>query len=217
MKHDMRFVGILALFLLMMPGCGGRIVDWGKQHVKQGNELKKDKTLAQNYIRSFRCYDQFTLLGAFDSIWLSDDVRLAYSDLYAMKHGKNEDQKKIFLRRQLEENNHFLSFYILTPADIILGEKDSEWTVLLKIDDYTFVPTEFKTIDMAPEYKTIFGKNFNRFKVPYLIRFNAKDIENSSLVTPDTQTISLLFRTTKKEVVQAWNIDMQGKVIVMQS
>lgn len=191
------------LFLFLLPGCG-RIVDWGKESVDQGTDLCPNLCAARDQIKSSRVYDQFTLIGSFDSLWLNDMVREVYSDLYALKHGRTAEEEKIFLRRQLEENNHFISFYVISASNFVLGEKNSEWTVLLKLGEHYFVPTELKVVELAPEYAAIFGKKFNQFKTVYILRFNAKDIEDFSLIQPDTESVNLVFRTVKKEVVHSW-------------
>ena len=206
MKRDVTFLFPLFLFLLVLPGCVGRLVDWGKEKVDQGTNIKENVKVARKYIRSDRIYDQFTLVGAFDSLWLSDDVRAMYAQLYALKHGKIEEATKLSLRRQLEENNHFISFYVLSVSDVEIGEKDSDWALFLKINENNFVPIELKKVDLCPEYELIFGKKLNRFKTAYIVRFNAKDIENAPLMQSSSQAISLVFRTLKKEVVQEWNI-----------
>ena len=211
MKRDITFFLLFSFTLIALPGFG-RVIDWGKKSVDQGENIKKDLTKAKNHIVSSRIYDQFELVGSFDSLWLTDEVREAYADLYVLKRGRTEVEKKIFLRRQLEENNHFISFYMLSVADIVIGDKDSVWTVLLRIGDYNFMPTEFRSIELSSEYKSIFGKKFNRFKNAYIVRFNAKDIEDRSIIQPDTDTISLVFRTINKEAVQSWQIDKQGVV-----
>jgi len=213
MKRDAVFLFFTLSFLLFVSGCG-RVIDWGKTQIEQGQELKENIKEAKKNVRSTRTYDQFTLVGAFDSLWLSDEVREAYARLYQIKHGRTDEEKKIFLRRQLEENNHFITFYLLSATDITVGEKDSDWTVLLKIDDYNFVPTEFKTVDLSPEYKEIFGKHFTRFKTAYILQFNAKDIEDVPLISPETQEIALLFRTVNKQVLHSWSLQKSDSVIV---
>lgn len=203
-------VSLSALMILMiLPGCG-RIVDWGKGRVSQGADIKKDLKVARDHIRSNRIYDQFTLAGSFDSLWLSDAVRSSYVELYAARHGKTDEASKVFLRRQLEENNHFISFYILTVAQMPLGEANSEWTVFLKIGENIFTPVELKSIELAPEYEHILGKKLNRFKIPYLVRFNAKDIDDHTLVQPTTEKITLIFRSLAKELEQDWFVRPDG-------
>jgi len=196
--------------MMFLPGCG-RIIDWGKKSVDQGKDVENELKSAKDTISSSRIYDQFTLAGAFDTLWLNDDVRSLYSDLYAKKRGKTESEKNLILRRQLEENNHFISFYVLCPADFVLGEKDSDWTVLLRVDGNCFAPTEFKKVELSPEYKLMFGKKMNRFKIAYVLRYNAKDIEDRLLIQSSTKMVDLVFRTTKKEIVQSWEVKKQFK------
>ena len=209
MKRDIIFFLLISFTLMALSGCG-RIIDWGKKSVDQGENIKKEITKAKKHIISSRIYDQFELVGSFDSLWLTDEVREIYADLYVLKRGRTDVEKKIFLRRQLEENNHFISFYMLSVADIVIGEKDSAWTVLLRIGDYNFMPTELRSIELSSEYKFIFGKKFNRFKTAYIVHFNAKDIEDRPIIQPGTDAISLVFRTVNKETVQSWHIDKQG-------
>lgn len=204
------YISLSALILLgFLPGCG-RVIDWGKSKVAQGTDTKKDMKATREHIRSTRVYDQFTLLGTFDSLWLSDAVRNSYVELYTERHGRNDDAMNVVLRRQLEENNHFISFYVLSAVDITLGETNSDWNVFLKIDEHQFVPIELKAVDLSPEYIHIFGKKMNRFKMAYLVRFNAKDIEDQFLVQPTTPSIALVFKTVEKEIVQEWLLTTTG-------
>ena len=205
MKRDMLFLFFCTILIVLLPGCG-RIIDWGKDNFYQGCEVNKNVSAARSYIKSKRVYDQFSLVGAFDVLWLSDAVRKTYVDLYARKYGKNEEQKQVFLRRQLEENNHFITFYVLNPKNIILGEKDSYWSILLKVGDKVFTPIEQKVIDVSSEYIDIFGKKYNQFKDVYLVYFNAKDIENNFLIDKDTRCISLLFRSHDKDITLCWGV-----------
>lgn len=211
MKRDMTFLLPIILFLLILPGCGGRLIDWGKKTVDQGTNIKENIKSARTYIRSNRVYNQFTLVGGFDSLWLADDVRTKYVELYALKNGKSKEATKIFLRRQLEENNHFISFYVLSVSDVEIGEKDSDWAIFLKIGENNFVPIELKKVELCSEYELIFGKKLNRFKTAYIVRFSAKDIEDAPLMQPTTQAISLVFRTLQKEVIQEWGIGINGQ------
>src|SRR5438128_1071540 len=106
--HNVRFIFFA---LLLFPGCG-KIIDWGTQSVQQVTPLGTDRARAARYIRSIVTYDQITTKAYFDALWLSDEVREAYVDLFVTKFGKTPEQKNIFLRRQYEENNHFISFYV---------------------------------------------------------------------------------------------------------
>jgi len=194
------------IVLLLLPSCG-RVIDWGSRTFEQAPTLHSSITKAQKYIRSVTTYDQLTTRARFDVLWLSDEARMNYADLFASKFGKTEEQKKIFLRRQLEENNHFIAFYVLSLYDHPLGDSSSNWTLFLEIDGKFYAPIEIKTIEISPEYIYIFGKKYNRFKVPYSVKFDAKDINDQFLITDETEKITLHCRAIDTEVQFMWDLD----------
>lgn len=196
---------IAVVVLLLLPSCG-RIIDWGERTFVQAPSLKTSITQAQNYIRSVTMYDQLTTRARFDALWLSDNVRINYTDLFALKFGKTEEQRKVFLRRQLEENNHFITFYVLSLHEYPLGDVHSEWALFLEIDGKHYAPIEIKAVELAPEYMYIFGKKYNKFKVPYSVKFDAKDINDQFLITPETRKITLYCRSLNSEVTFVWDI-----------
>ena len=204
---------ICGLLLLSLLSSCSKLVDWGKDTFPQGEQLDVDLTPAQSYIQSVTVYDQFTTRAKFDALWLSDEVRTIYSDLYSSKYGKTEEQRKSFLRRQLEENKHFISFYILSLYEMPLGDQNSQWSVFLRIDEKNYAPMEIKSIDLSTEYVLIFGKRFNRFKVAYQCKFDAKDIDDQLLISTQTSNIALYFRSVKKETTLVWHLNQHDRVI----
>jgi len=211
MKRDIIFSVTCLLLLGLLPGCG-KIIDWAKENFDQGEPLKNKVSEARKFVRSARIYDQFELVGGFDALWLCDDLRILYSDLYALKNGKTQEQRKVFLRRQLEENNHFISFYLLGLQKTPLNEQDAIWSIFLQVGDRMFHPNEVKLIDLTPEYIEIFGKKYSKFKDPYLVYFNAKDIEDYVIIGQDIEKISLVFRTLDREATLSWNL-RKNKVV----
>jgi hypothetical protein len=207
MKVLMKVSGIYILALIvLLPSCT-RVIDWGERTFAQAPSLQAEVEQAQKYIRSVTMYDQLTTRARFDALWLSDDVRTNYANLYALKFGKTEEQKKVFLRRQLEENNHFITFYVLSLYEHPLGDSSSEWTLFLKINDKNYAPIEVKAIELSPEYIHIFGKKYNRFKVPYSIKFDAKDINEQFLITPEIKNMILYCRSLHSEVTFVWEFE----------
>jgi len=190
--------------MVLLPGCSCRIVDWAQDAFYQGRDLNDFRTVPQQFLRYITVYDQFETLGMFDAIWLAPSVRAAYSRLYSCKRGKSMDHEKAFLRRQLEENNYFIDFYVLSLYDRPLDTDDSAWTLFLEIDCERYTPTEIKAIDLEPEYKFFFGKRMSKFKVPYRVRFNANDLDNVPLIDGNTQSVSLVLRSVEKEVMLTW-------------
>lgn len=196
---------VVATILLLLPGCG-RIIDWGKSNFYQGEQVNNYRCDIKPYIRSVTIYDQFTTRAMFDALWLSDEVRLAYVDLHIARQGNNEDRKNALLRRQLEENNHYLSFYILSLHEVKLGDPYSEWTLFLRVNDEFYQPMEVKEIELPYEYQIFFGKLWNRFKVPYLVRFSANDRDDVPLITSQTESIELHMRSANKEHAFVWKL-----------
>ncbi|EKD23231.1 MAG: hypothetical protein ACD_82C00191G0002 [uncultured bacterium] len=207
MKLYIKNLLFLICSLILLPGCG-RVIDWTKSNFYQGEYIRKDDLIsdARSYIKYKRIYDQFTIVGEFDVLWLCDNVRKIYTDINCSRTGKSQEQKNLFLRRQLEENNHFVSFYVLSLNDFILGDKDSKWSINLKVGDRIFEPVRIKTMELSSEYKEIFGKRFNKFKDPYIVSFNAKDLEDKFIIGDKTEKITLLFKSIDKEFELNWDI-----------
>lgn len=204
-----RYHGVFLVLIVFLSGCG-RIIDWGKANFYQGEETKKYFAIPRQYLRSVVAYDQFMTQAVFDAIWLSDLVRTAYVDAFSARTGKSEEQKNMLLRRELEENNHYISFYVLSLYNVPLGDTNSTWSVYLAVDDVIYHPAEIKYIDLTPEFQSFFGKVCNRFKTAYHIKFDAKDVDCNAIITAQTSHIQLYFRSVKKEVYLTWNIDAQG-------
>ncbi len=204
---------VLLFFVCCLCNCG-KLVKWGESNFYQGEELPTEQPVVQQYIRSVTIYDQFTTQAIFDVLWLSDEVRSAYTDIYAVKYGKNDEQKKVFLRRQLEENKHFITFYVLSLYEVPLGDANAEWSLFLNINDENYLPIEVKSIDLMPEYIEFFGKKFTRFKVAYQVKFDALDIEDNLLFSPDVDQFSLYFRSVDKGTQLVWHMSENMNMIV---
>jgi len=197
--------GCFFIMLVGLSGCG-RVVDWGKELLPQGNSFKKDLSVAREYVHSVTAYDQLSTRATFDVLWLSDEVRSSYVRLFVDRRGKGEEQYATIVRRQLEENNFVLAFYVLCPFDITLGDADAEWMTFLRVNSAQYTPTEVKVVDLAPEYSAIFDKKISRFKQAYLVKFDARDANDVALITPTTEKLSLVFRSLRKDVTLTWQI-----------
>jgi hypothetical protein len=198
--------------IILLPSCG-RIMDWGMNSLNQGTDVEQT-IIPQQYIRSVTVYDQFTTLGMFDVLWLSDDIRTIYTDVYAMKYGKTEERKIAFLRRQLEENRRHIAFYMLCPERLGLGESKSEWGLFLQVGSHMYAPTELRKTDLDPVYQSFFGKKWNPFKIPYSVKFEAHDSQDAPILTPETPEMALIFRSTLKEVKLVWKLSDFAKEMV---
>jgi len=199
---------IIVLTMVIIPGCGGRLANWGKNAIYQGIPVNNKDGIAavQNSVRSVAVYDQFTTRALFDALLLSDQVRTEYARLRMQRLGKNDDQYNAFLRRQLEENRHYVTFYILSTHEKPLGDASSEWVVLIRVNDKNIIPAEVKSIDIPLEYQLLFGNKYSRFKVGYSVKCAVKDKEDNCIVTPETKQIALVFRSFDKQVELVWDL-----------
>jgi hypothetical protein len=196
---------ILLGFIILLPNCG-RVVDWGMSNFYQGEERKYDRSVVNQYMRSKHVYSQLTTVGMFDVLWLAPEVRTLYAQMVSNVYGKNEEKHNAFLRRQLEEARRFVSFYIISSYGLSLGDSQSQWVITLRINDTYYTPIDFKAVELPLEYKSMFGDRLNRFKLPYLIRFDARDIEDKSLLD-NANKIELVFRSVDKEAVLVWKFN----------
>jgi hypothetical protein len=202
--------GFLVIALVGLSGCG-RIIDWGKELAPQGNSFKQNLVPAREHIRSVTAYDQLSTAATFDALWLSDEVRSAYVRLFVDRRGKGEEQYATIVRRQLEENNFVIAFYVLCPFEVSLGDTEADWMVFLRVNNAQYTPTEVKVVDLAPEYRAIFDKKFTRFKQVYFVKFDARDANDAALIGASTHALSLVFRSMRKDLVLTWDL---GKKIV---
>ena len=125
------------VMLLLFPSCI-RYYKLSKSEFPQGVEHEDARDVSHNYVRSGRVLDQFSTLAAFNALWLSNNTREAYVDVYSRRRGKDDTKHDALLKRQLEENKHWISFYILTDirdaTQFSMSDKNSCWTVYLEIE-----------------------------------------------------------------------------------
>ncbi len=205
MKRMIFFYCISTILLLGLPGCG-RLIDWGKDNFYQGEQVDNYSCEAKPYIRSVTIYDQFTTKATFDALWLSNEVREAYVQLHVARQGKDGERQNALLRRQFEENNHYVSFYVFSLHEVKLGDPESQWSLFLKVNDEFYQPMEIKEIELPYEYQIFFGAVWNRFKVPYLVRFHANDSNDMPLITEKTDSLALYLRSANKEHDFVWHL-----------
>lgn len=211
-------VWIVLSLLTFFSGC--RYKTWGLSVLNQGCKLDSFQLAACDYLRTVHIYDQFTTKGNFDILWLSNEVRTIYSEIHAQQHCYNCEREKVFLRRQLEENNHYITFYVLAfmphSRGELLSDDNSDWSVCLEIDDESFSPACIKTIELKPEYKHLFSRAYTHFKTPYIITFDARDIEGSPLLTTAGQKLRLHFNTIGRTGYAEWHMLSDGSITMTQ-
>lgn len=190
-----------------------------QQETNQGKDLEDHRTVVYDNLRSKTIYNEFTTLAHFDVLRLSDAVREAYVDINVAKRGKNKQTKEAMLRRQLEENKHWITMYIL--ADVrdrmhaSLSENNAYWSPFLLFDDgRKAMPISIKEVDLDPEYQFLFGHRFSVFKRSYEVKFPAVDLEGKSYLSKD-ENYKLIMSSPIKQVEYDWSkpqdFYMEGK------
>lgn len=205
MKRAVVYYATSIGLLIVLSGCGP-MVDWGKSNFYQGQPRDTYSDRVRPLIRSVAMYDQLTTRGMFDALWLCDGVRTAYADLHIFRQGYGDERRNAFLTRQLEENNHYISFYVLAQSDAKLSAPDSQWAIFLEVDGNRYQPIDNKMVELPYEYQVFFGKAWSRFKDPYQIRFGLRDVQDLPIITAQTKKIALHIRSAGKEHALTWDI-----------
>lgn len=218
MKQSNLVYRVWALLSLCAVLSGCRYKTWGESVFSQGCKLDRFQEATCQFLRTVHLYDQFTTVGNFEILWLSNEVRTVYSKLYAQQHCYNGERYKVFLRRQLEENNHYITFYVLASIPhsrgAMLTDENTEWAICLEIDGVSYTPTRIKTIELKPEYKHLFSRAYTHFKTPYIITFEARDVEGNPLIHATGQTIRLHFNTIGKTDFAEWQTLSDGTICI---
>lgn len=206
-KHSLYLLA--CTILVLTPSCF-KYPDAIESEFYQGKKVPTDNlAIAQHYRRAITVYEEFETKASFAAIFLSDNVRKAYVDLYSHKRGLAYAKKEEMLKRNLEENRHWATFYVL--ADIrertysSLSEPQAQWTVSLKLDAKTIlVPDKIKEIDLDPEYQSFFGPLFSYLKTPYIVTFPLTPEQAEIITSKKAGSISLVFRSPRKEAALHW-------------
>lgn len=202
-----------------MPGCNNRYSCWLQDVFYQGEKIDMPTQTVRQYLRSEHVYEQFSPLAHFNIIWLSNEVRAAYVQIYAQKHCLTQQKYQNLLQNELTLNQQCISFYILAAittrfAEESLISKNPEWSISLFVNDHYYKPVEIAKLEnLPPEYVIFYGKAFTRFKTPYLVKFNMKDPDGVSLINQNTKSLMLLFSTYDRKICLTWCLDRNGSVI----
>ncbi|MEX0671766.1 MAG: hypothetical protein WD068_00250 [Candidatus Babeliales bacterium] len=213
MKHH-RIIGI-GILCLCMPGCVNQYSRWAQKTFNQGTPLDQYQQEVAPFLITEHLYDQFNTIGIFDALWLAAPVRRAYAELAIEKTGKSERDYEILVQKELEKNNDLISFYVLIEKEYtIRGLKqigdadDALWSTYLEIDDTVVHPVSIDKVDLAPEYRTMFGSRVSEYKArlkqAYRISFDAHGVPGQPFIHDDVEKMSLVLSTTEKRVCLTW-------------
>jgi hypothetical protein len=215
-ENCMRFKNIVRLcvgigLLGFTPGCI-KYHDLVRSEFPQGKKQPEKHAVAQMYRRSCVVYNDFSTQGIFDGLWLSDQLRKAYVDVYGGKRGLSQDAQEEILKRQLEENKHWMTFLLLADVpektNVSLSDPEAAWTVYAVVDGKKLIPAEkkegIKEVELEPEYQLFFGDTFNTLKTPYLIRMPITIDIAEKIAQGNVRSIKLVISSVQKECVLEW-------------
>jgi len=202
-----------------------KITDWGKENFKQTAQYAQPfVAAAQQFIRTVKIRNQFSVVATFDVMLMTDQMRMLYVEYYKKSHGLTKAQEASLRQRQLNENKYFISMYIVADqtdhiyinnkalftgeyqkSPALLGNKDSMWHVHMIIAGKEYWPESIRVVDLPTEYSQCFGLASNQFSTAYLVRFSAVDDHNNYIVSPDSKsTIVLQFTSSLYQADMAW-------------
>ncbi len=202
---------IFSLVLVFIPGCV-KYHKIFKSEFPQGVEVQEPSATAEAHLRSCALYDQFQTLALFDVIWFSDRLKSTYVDMISKRYGKDNEAREALLRRQLEENKHWITFAMLADirdkTHVGMGEKDSAWSLYIQmLDGEKVQPVSIKEVELEPEHQIFFGSRFNMFKKAYLVKFPAKPLGGKAYLDRG-ESFKMTIASTKKTATIEWSIDL---------
>lgn len=169
--------------VLLLTGCA-KYHEFINDEVPQVERHEPSNATIKKYLRSLTMYEGFETRARFDSLWMTDEMRLVHTALHSERVGLNQEEREAFLLRQLEENNHWMSFYLLSEipdhGHISLTDKNSDWSLYLETEaGYRVSPESIKEIELSPDIKAMFGHRLTTFKKVYHVKFPAKNLNGN--------------------------------------
>ena len=170
----------LAVGLLLVFSSCAKHYDFMPDDVPQGKRGESFDDITAHNLRTIKVHDEFMLEAQFDALWLSPDVRQSYATLHMRRHGKNEAQRDAMLRRHLEEDRHWATFYVLAEVFAhdheALSDSHPMWALYLEtVNGEKIEPLSIKEVELDPEVQHLFSYRNSRYKTAYEVRFPAHD------------------------------------------
>jgi len=198
-KDFLRGPTFLFVISMVLPGCfkSYKLVP---SESSQGKELTDKREVVKKNLRTVRVYNQWSTEAIFDVLWLSEQARRAYVDLYSTRRGKSGVQRKDLLDKELNELQNKIVFYVL--ADVrakqnkSLSETNPSWTFFLEAGGTKIPSSSIQEVELSPEAKALFGDRSRnpKFKIPYRVEFPASSVREDVLKKPFKMIISSVSR-----------------------
>lgn len=205
--------------LFVITGCV-KVSDIISTEFPQAQKHEPSYLTIKEYLRSITLYEGFETKAQFDVLWMSDDICSIYAALRSAKVGHNDNERDAFLVRHLEDNRHWITFYVLTEvnddAHISLNDKNSSWSLFLQFaQGNKATPVSIKEVDLEPEIRFLFGSRFEMFKKSYRVRFAANHLDGEPRLIPE-QLFSMVCAGVGMSGELSWHIPLLQKQSVLQ-
>jgi len=227
MKHSKTYIllqGILLIqCILFISGC--TILDWGKKNFKQAERYERD--IVQKvapYVKSTIVYQQLSTIATFDALFLTDKMRMMYVDYYTKRHLVSSEKESIMRQRLLNENKYYISFYVVGAQTenlyvsshalftgeyhkqaSLLGEKDAEWQLYMKVDGKEYAPDSIRVVELPIEYQHFLASRYSQFKSVYLVKFDSVDQYDQEILSEGMHDVSLTLVSPRYKAQLEWN------------
>lgn len=210
-------------FIVFVTGCN-KVVDWGKENFKQAERYEEAivKQMAP-YLRSVIVYDQFSNIADFSAIFLTDAARMLYVDYYIKRHTISKEKESVIRQRLLNENKYYISFYLIGSQSEtayidnralftgryhkhqpLLGEKDAEWQVSLRVKNREYAADSVRVVELPVEYQHFFGSKYSQFKSIYFVKFDALDADDIEILPSGYHTVTLQLTSPQYKSQLVW-------------
>ncbi|MFA5306552.1 MAG: hypothetical protein WC365_03820 [Candidatus Babeliales bacterium] len=203
---------IALLSVLSLTTSCVKYYDLVKSEFPQGGRLPDQSAVAQRYRREVTLYSEFRTRAVCTALWCADEWRKAYVDVFGAKRGLSAEAREEMLKRQLEENQHWITFYLL--ADVrdktftSLGDSTASWSVYAEVDGKKMPPAPkkegIKEIELDPEIQLFFGPTFNLFKGAYLIRIPIDPELACRISQRDVRSLKLVVSSSAEYCEMEW-------------
>ncbi len=213
MQRNFLVASLVSVLSLVVSGCFSTH-QLLHTEVPQASVSDVPRDVVARYLKCKRFYQFFETKAQFDALWLSDDISSIYAKLNAVKTGKSAEEHEAFLLRQLEENNHWIRFYILADvhdqSHISLNDANSAWSLYLHTQSgKTITPLSVKEVSLEPEIQYIFGSKLSPFKTAYLVKFPTKNIAGIPYFS-ENEKLELVIASAGMKDSLTWNISPRG-------
>lgn len=214
-----RCLMVSALVLTMLPGCR-MYYEFVPSEVPQGKMPPSLNGAIATWLKPVRIYNQFSTVGLFHVLRVSDEVALLARRDRAFLEGRTPAALRELLQGAYKDNQHELIFFMLAWVDedlgVPLGKDKSPWRFLIKLPNNTnLLPTSINKVMWTPELDLYFGHKYRDhwqlLKLTYPLTGSAEKNPEQSYLRRGP--IQMILRTSEHQATISWPAEDGWKVV----